>query len=83
MAHEIPSLWEITAEGKLQRKFRFKDFVTAFGFLTSVALESEKLNHHPEIYCVYNRVELLLTTHDAGGLTELDYQLANTINGLV
>jgi len=74
--------WKLTGDGKLLRKFKFKDFVEAFGFLTSVALESEKLGHHPEMTCVYNKVELVLTTHDAGGLTALDYKLGRIINGL-
>ncbi|MBX9717702.1 MAG: 4a-hydroxytetrahydrobiopterin dehydratase [Microbacteriaceae bacterium] len=75
--------WQLTENGKLHRRFQFKDFVEAFSFLTSVALESEKLGHHPEIFCVYNKVELWLTTHDAGGLTDLDTKLAGIIDGLV
>ena len=83
MNPENLTLWQQTSDGKLSRQFKFKDFVEAFGFLTSVALESEKLGHHPEIYSVYNKVELKLTTHDAGGLTDLDYKLAAIIDGLV
>ena len=76
--------WIQSADGKsIQRKFQFKDFVEAFGFLTSVALVAEQLGHHPEIYNVYNKVELVLTTHDAGGLTELDHKMAERIDGLV
>lgn len=74
--------WNKTTDGKLTRKFIFKDFVEAFGFLTSVALVSEKLGHHPDMHCVYNRVSLELTTHDAGGLTDLDFQLAALIDGI-
>lgn len=67
----------------LHRDFKFKDFVAAFGFMTRVALESEKLNHHPEWKNVYNSVSITLNTHDAGGLTELDFKLAAAINKLL
>ena len=58
------------------RTFKFKDFNAAFGFMTRVALMADKLDHHPEWFNVYNRVEVTLATHDAGGVTELDVQLA-------
>jgi len=58
------------------RTFRFADFNAAFGFMTRVAIMAEKLDHHPEWFNVYNRVEVLLTTHDADGVTELDVTLA-------
>lgn len=58
------------------KAFRFADFNTAFGWMTRVALMAEKLDHHPEWRNVYNRVDVVLTTHDAGGLTELDVTLA-------
>jgi 4a-hydroxytetrahydrobiopterin dehydratase len=60
----------------LSRTFRFKTFNQAFGFMSRVALYAEKLNHHPEWSNVYNRVEVTLTTHDAGGITELDLKMA-------
>lgn len=60
----------------LVRTFRFADFNTAFGFMSRVALMAEKLDHHPEWFNVYNRVDVTLTTHDAGGVTELDVKLA-------
>ncbi len=60
----------------LTRQFRFADFNAAFGWMTQVALMAEKLDHHPEWFNVYNRVDVTLTTHDAGGVTELDVQLA-------
>lgn len=63
----------------IAKRFSFADFVEAFGFLTQVALEAEKLNHHPEWTNVYRHVDIRLTTHDAGGLTELDLALARAI----
>ena len=74
--------WKLIYGGKLLRMIHFKDFVEAFSFLTSVALEAEKMGHHPEMRCVYNMVEFILTTHDAGGLTDLDIQLARIIDKL-
>jgi len=67
--------WEL-AGGKLRREFVFRDFVTAFGFMSQVALIAEKMDHHPEWSNVYNRVVVELQTHDAGGLTDLDFELA-------
>jgi 4a-hydroxytetrahydrobiopterin dehydratase len=58
------------------KTFKFKDFNAAFGFMTRVALAAEKLDHHPEWFNVYNRVEITLATHDADGVTALDVQLA-------
>lgn len=63
----------------IARRFSFDDFVMAFGFMTEVAIEAEKLNHHPEWSNVYRHVDILLTTHDAGGLTALDIALARAI----
>ena len=66
------------AEGRdaIQRTYRFKDFNAAFGFMSRAALMAEKLDHHPEWFNVYNRVEVTLATHDADGVTALDVQLA-------
>ena len=66
------------AEGRdaIQRTYRFKDFNAAFGFMARAALMAEKLDHHPEWFNVYNRVEVTLATHDAGGVTALDVTLA-------
>lgn len=69
-------------EGKLQREFRFADFVQAFGFMASTALAAEKMNHHPEWCNVYNKVTVHLTTHEAGGITNLDFKLAARMNAL-
>src|SRR4030088_2851211 len=65
----------------ITRKFVFKDFNTAFGFMTRAALVAEKLDHHPEWRNVYKTVEVVLSTHDAGGVTGLDVQLAQAMDG--
>ena len=64
----------------IAKTFRFKDFNAAFGFMTRAALAAEKLDHHPEWFNVYNRVEVLLATHDADGVTELDVTLARIMD---
>ncbi len=74
----LPS-WELEGD-KLHRKFKFGDFAEAFGFMAEVAILAEKMDHHPEWSNVYSRVDVHLTTHDAGGLTELDFELAAHMN---
>ena len=64
------------------KSFKFKDFNEAFGWMARVALAAEKLDHHPEWFNVYSRVEVLLATHDAGGVTELDVELAEAMDRL-
>ena len=64
----------------ITRNFKFANFNQAFGFMTRVALLAEKIDHHPEWFNVYNRVEVTLATHDAGGVTELDIQMATFMN---
>jgi len=76
------SLWRIK-EGKLYREFTFPDFVLAFGFMTKVAILSEKANHHPEWSNVYNSVVINLTTHEAGGISKRDFELAQEISKLI
>ena len=67
--------WDLV-DGKLHRRFVFPDFAEAFRFMTAVAAEAERLNHHPEWSNVYNRVTVDLVTHDVGGITALDFELA-------
>lgn len=69
--------------GKLHRDLRFADFSEAFAFMTRVALAAEQLNHHPEWSNVWNRVSIELTTHDTGGLSNLDLELAARIDALL
>ena len=71
--------WQIL-EGKLSKTFKFKSFIRAFGWMSQIAIWAEKLNHHPEWFNVYNKVEVKLTTHDAGGLSELDFKLATKMD---
>ncbi|MFC4254607.1 4a-hydroxytetrahydrobiopterin dehydratase [Altererythrobacter xixiisoli] len=76
--------WRLGADGaSIHRQFRFTDFSQAFAFITRVALLAEQQNHHPEWSNVYNRVDINLTTHDAGGLSERDRVLAHSIDRLV
>jgi len=75
--------WSLARDGDaIERKFAFADFVEAFGFMTRVALLAEKADHHPEWSNVYNRVEIALTTHDAGGLSRRDIDMAKAIDAL-
>lgn len=76
--------WSLDAErDAIRRSFRFEDFVEAFGFMGKVALLAERADHHPQWSNVYNRVEILLTTHDADGLSARDVALAKAIDRLV
>ena len=68
------------ANGKLHRELTFADFTQAFAFMTDVAREADALDHHPEWFNVYNRVEVDLTTHDAGGVSAKDFALARTLD---
>lgn len=73
--------WALDDDGKgIKRAFKFKNFNAAFAFMTRAAMQAEKLNHHPEWFNVYNRVEVRLSTHDAGGVTALDIELAGKMD---
>ena len=71
---------EVDGRDAITRAFRFSDFNAAFGFMTRVALKAESMDHHPEWFNVYNRVDVTLATHDAGGVTEKDIALARFID---
>ena len=76
--------WVLRADGlAIERTFKFGDFSEAFGFMARVALLAEKHDHHPEWFNVYNRVEITLTTHDAGGLSQRDVKMARAIDALL
>jgi 4a-hydroxytetrahydrobiopterin dehydratase len=78
---DTPEGWTLEDGGKaLLRTYKFKDFNEAFGFLTRVALYAERMDHHPEIRNVWNRVDLRLWTHDSGGITARDEELAAAIS---
>lgn len=73
--------WSQTSDGKgIQRNFAFRDFNEAFGFMTRAALVAEKMDHHPEWFNVYRKVDVTLTTHDADGVTKLDVELATAMD---
>ena len=76
------SEWSVKND-KLHKEFKFDNFNQAFGFMTRAAMEIEKMNHHPEWFNVYNRITVELTTHDAGGITKNDVNLARILNALV
>ena len=73
---------EVSGRDAISKKFTFKDFNQAFGFMTRAALVAEKMDHHPEWFNVYKTVEVTLSTHDAGGVTELDVKLAEAMDRL-
>ena len=79
---ELPGWAETTGREAIARTFIFRDFNEAFGFMTRVALVAEKKDHHPEWKNVYKTVEVVLATHDAGGVTRLDIELARAMNGI-
>ena len=80
---DVPGGWAVEdGEKALARTFRFKDFNEAFGFIARVAMHAEKVDHHPEFTNVWNRVDFRLTSHDAGGITDRDVDLAEAINRL-
>ena len=74
--------WTVENE-KLHKEFQFDSFVEAFGFMARVALIAESMNHHPEWFNVYNHVKVDLATHDAGGISALDFELARKVDSLL
>ncbi|GHB27915.1 putative pterin-4-alpha-carbinolamine dehydratase [Pseudovibrio japonicus] len=79
---ELPH-WSLSEDGNaIERTFTFRSFARAFGFMSSAAIVAEKMNHHPTWTNTYNKVEVLLTTHDAGGLTEMDFKFARRLDKL-
>jgi 4a-hydroxytetrahydrobiopterin dehydratase len=79
---DLPAWQPVEGRDAIRRTVTFKDFNAAFGFMGRVALMAERMDHHPEWFNVYNRVEITLTTHDAGGLSERDVALAKAIDAL-
>ena len=75
----LPGWAAVEGRDAIAKTFRFRDFNTTFGWMTRVALTAEKLDHHPEWFNVYNRVDVVLATHDANGVTELDVTLAQAM----
>ncbi|WP_123785225.1 4a-hydroxytetrahydrobiopterin dehydratase [Pseudazoarcus pumilus] len=79
---ELENWQEVSGRDAITRSLRFADFNAAFGFMSRVALKAEQMGHHPEWFNVFNRVDITLSTHDAGGLTALDVKLAKFIDSL-
>jgi 4a-hydroxytetrahydrobiopterin dehydratase len=77
---ELPLWREVQGRDAIERKFAFKDFNEAFGFMTRAGLLAEKMDHHPEWFNVYNKVDVTLSTHDAGGITENDVKMAKAMD---
>jgi 4a-hydroxytetrahydrobiopterin dehydratase len=80
---ELKEWREVEGRDAIARKFTFKDFNQAFGFMTRAALAAEKMDHHPEWSNVYKTVDVILSTHDAGGVTQKDIALAKAMDGFV
>jgi len=74
--------WALTPQGKIAKTWKLRDFKQALGFIVRIGLAAEAMDHHPEIINVYNTVSIALSTHDAKGLTELDFKLAEQIEAL-
>jgi len=80
---ELTNWQAVDGRDAIERSFKFKNFMEAFAFMTQTALKAEKMNHHPEWFNVYNRVDVTLTTHDTGGVSEKDIKLAQFMDKLV
>lgn len=79
----LPGWADVAGRDAIHKSYRFKTFIDAFGFMSQVALLAERMDHHPEWFNVYNRVDVTLTTHDANGLSERDVKLAKAMDALV
>ncbi|HLW28749.1 MAG TPA: 4a-hydroxytetrahydrobiopterin dehydratase [Kiloniellales bacterium] len=77
---ELPEWSEVEGRDAIRRSFQFRNFNEAWGFMSRIALTAEKMDHHPEWFNVYNRVEVTLSTHSAGGITDLDIKLAKAMD---
>ena len=77
----LPGWHKVEGRNAIAKSFKFKSFTEAFGFMAKVALTAEKMDHHPEWFNVYSRVDVTLTTHSAGGVTDLDINLAKAMEG--
>lgn len=73
--------WEADADRAIRRTFQFADHITAMGFVTRVAMAAEVMDHHPDLRIVYNRVEVVLNSHDVGGVSDRDVRLAQKVDG--
>ena len=80
MAQRLPDWKTVDGRDAISKSYKFKDFNAAFGFMTRSALVAEQMNHHPEWFNVWNKVDVTLSTHAAGGLTELDLKLAEAMD---
>ena len=78
--HELHGWTEVADRDAIRKSYHFGDFSEAWGFISRIALLAEKMDHHPELFNVYNRVEVILSTHDAGGISERDIRLAHAID---
>jgi 4a-hydroxytetrahydrobiopterin dehydratase len=78
--HELHGWVEVADRDAIRKSYHFGDFSEAWGFISRIALLAEKMDHHPELFNVYNRVEIVLSTHDADGVSELDIKLAQAID---
>lgn len=76
----LPEWRDVSGRDAISRSLRFKDFNAAFAFMTRVALKAERMDHHPEWFNVYNRIDIVLSTHDCGGVSERDIELAAFID---
>jgi 4a-hydroxytetrahydrobiopterin dehydratase len=80
---ELAGWTAVSGRDAISKSYAFKDFSAAFGFMARVALKAEQMDHHPEWFNVYNKVDVTLATHDAGGVTDKDVALAKFMDGLV